>query len=115
GLADVAFVGGSMDGKRGGQNMIEPAGFGAAGGFGKVGWDFREPGVRLMEQQGAGQGDDAGGLERGGVRLVGDPAAGQMLGQNAQRYVLDQRGATRKTLDALDGLVTRCEQRRVAA
>src|SRR5262249_6486175 len=30
GLADVAFVGGSLDGRRGGQNMIEPAAYGAA-------------------------------------------------------------------------------------
>src|SRR5262249_28193490 len=30
GLADLAFVGGSLDGKRGGQNMIEPAAYGAA-------------------------------------------------------------------------------------
>src|SRR5262249_21730166 len=30
GLADLAFVGGSLDGRRGGQNMIEPAAFGAA-------------------------------------------------------------------------------------
>src|SRR5262249_33299918 len=29
GLANVAFVGGSLDGKRGGQNMIEPAAYGA--------------------------------------------------------------------------------------
>src|ERR1700730_10598757 len=34
GLADVAFVGGSLDGRRGGQNMIEPAAEGAGGGFG---------------------------------------------------------------------------------
>ena len=34
GLADVAFVGGSLDGKRGGQNMIEPAAYGAAVVFG---------------------------------------------------------------------------------
>src|SRR5208337_2526442 len=30
GLADVAFVGGSFDGRRGGQNMIEPAAYGCA-------------------------------------------------------------------------------------
>lgn len=115
GLADVAFVGGSMDGKRGGQNMIEPAGFGAAVVFGKFVWNFREPVLRLMEQQGAVQVNDAEELEREVLQLLGDPAARQTLGQNAQHYVLAQRGATRKTLDALDRLVTHCEQRRVAA
>src|SRR5262249_40525413 len=34
GLADLAFVGGSLDGRRGGQNMLEPAGCGAAVTFG---------------------------------------------------------------------------------
>jgi 3-deoxy-D-manno-octulosonic-acid transferase len=34
GLAEVAFVGGSLDRRRGGQSMIEPAGFGAAVLFG---------------------------------------------------------------------------------
>ncbi|HZU37893.1 MAG TPA: 3-deoxy-D-manno-octulosonic acid transferase, partial [Gemmataceae bacterium] len=40
GLADIAFVGGSLDGKRGGQNMIEPAGYGAAVVFGLHVWNF---------------------------------------------------------------------------
>jgi 3-deoxy-D-manno-octulosonic-acid transferase len=115
GLADVAFVGGSMDGKRGGQNMIEPAGFGAAVLFGKFVWNFREPVLRLLEQSGAVQVNDARELEREVLRLLGDAAARQALGANAQRYVLAQRGATLATLDALDRLVTRCEERRVAA
>ncbi len=115
GLADVAFVGGSMDGKRGGQNMIEPAGFGAAVLFGRHVWNFREPVLRLLEQQGAVQVADAADLERVVLRLLGDAAARHTLGQNAQRYVLAQRGATERTLDALDRLVTRCEQRRAVA
>ena len=43
GLADVAFVGGSLDGRRGGQNMIEPAAYGAAVLFGPHVWNFPEP------------------------------------------------------------------------
>src|SRR5262249_24037610 len=39
GLADVAFVGGSLDGRRGGQNMIEPAAYGAAVVFGPHVWN----------------------------------------------------------------------------
>ena len=34
GLADLAYVGGSLDGKRGGQNMIETAAYGTAVVFG---------------------------------------------------------------------------------
>ena len=50
GLADVAFVGGSLDGRRGGQNMIEPAAYGAAVVFGPHVWNFKEPATRLIEQ-----------------------------------------------------------------
>jgi 3-deoxy-D-manno-octulosonic-acid transferase len=41
GLADIAFVGGSF-GNRGGQNMIEPAAWGAAVTFGPNTWNFRD-------------------------------------------------------------------------
>ena len=34
GTATIAFVGGSLDGKRGGQNMLEPSAYGAAVAFG---------------------------------------------------------------------------------
>lgn len=115
GLADVAFVGGSMDGKRGGQNMIEPTAFGAAVLFGKFVWNFREPVLRLVEQEAVVQVDDEKQLETEVLRLLGDPEARRVLGENARRYVLAQRGATERTLDALDRLVTRCEARKVAA
>ena len=36
GLADVAFVGGSLRPGRGGQNMMEPAAYGAVGMFGRI-------------------------------------------------------------------------------
>ena len=41
GTARIAFVGGSM-GNRGGQNMIEPAAYGAAISFGPNTWNFRD-------------------------------------------------------------------------
>ena len=41
GTAQIAFVGGSM-GSRGGQNMIEPAAYGAAVSFGPNTWNFRD-------------------------------------------------------------------------
>ncbi len=41
GTARIAFVGGSF-GNRGGQNMIEPAAYGAAVSFGPNTWNFRD-------------------------------------------------------------------------
>src|SRR5262249_3617423 len=40
-LADIALVGGSLT-QRGGQNMIEPAGYGAAVLFGPNTWNFKD-------------------------------------------------------------------------
>jgi 3-deoxy-D-manno-octulosonic-acid transferase len=51
GLADIAFVGGSF-GNRGGQNMIEPAAFGAAVLFGPNTWNFRDI-VRTFKESNA--------------------------------------------------------------
>src|SRR5262245_44654612 len=47
GLADVTYVGGSLDGQRGGQNMIEPAAYGAAVLFGPYVWNFSDKAARL--------------------------------------------------------------------
>jgi 3-deoxy-D-manno-octulosonic-acid transferase len=109
GLAHIAFVGGSMDGKRGGQNMIEPAAYGAAVVFGPHVWNFREPAARLVEAEGAIQVADAAGLDAVIHRLLGDQALRVRLGNAARAFVLRQQGATEKTLKALDGLLPATE------
>ncbi len=63
GLADVAFVGGSLDGRRGGQNMIEPAAYGSAVVFGPHVWNFKEPARRLIEIGAARQVKDGAELD----------------------------------------------------
>ena len=84
GLADVAFVGGSMDGRRGGQNMIEPAGFGAAVLFGPHVWNFHDTAARLVDAGAAIQVRDADGLEQAVERLLGNSQERQRLGKAAQ-------------------------------
>ncbi|MFO0842835.1 MAG: 3-deoxy-D-manno-octulosonic acid transferase [Gemmataceae bacterium] len=105
-LADVAFVGGSLDGQRGGQSMIEPAAFGAAVTFGPHVWNFRETARRLVECGGAFQVNDAAELEATTLRLLGDKAERRAMGEQARRFVLAQQGATRRTLDLLDQALT---------
>ncbi len=105
GLADVAFVGGSLDGKRGGQNMIEPAAYGAAVVFGPHVWNFRETATRLVEAGAAIQVQDATELERTIRRLLDDALERRRLGTAAQRFVLQQQGATVRTLAALERLI----------
>ncbi len=106
GLADLAFVGGSLDGRRGGQNMIEPAGFGAAVTFGPHVWNFKEPARRLLESGGAYQAADAAELEQLTLRLLADAGERRAAGAAARLFVLAQQGATRRTLELLDTLLS---------
>ncbi len=105
GLADLAFVGGSLDGKRGGQNMIEPAAYGTAVLFGPHVWNFRETARRLLEEQAAVQVADAAALQQEMLRLLDDQGARAALGAAAQRFVLSQQGATERTVQALARLL----------
>jgi len=100
GLADVAFVGGSL-GKRGGQNMIEPAAYGAAVTFGPHTWNFKDTVERLLACRGSIQVADAEELERVTLDLLGDAEQRRRLGEAARGFVLSQQGATERTLDLL--------------
>lgn len=100
GLADIAFVGGSLT-QRGGQNMIEPAAYGAAVLLGPNTWNFRD----VVELLGHGEAavvvsDEAELLEQTQV-LLRDAPRRRQLGQRAQELVLAQQGATHKTVQLL--------------
>jgi 3-deoxy-D-manno-octulosonic-acid transferase len=110
GLADVAFVGGSLDGRRGGQNMIEPAAFGAAVLFGPHVWNFRDIASRLVAAGGAVQVTDAAGLEEALRLLLADAAERSRLGRAARAFVLGQQGATARTVELLSALLIRDER-----
>jgi 3-deoxy-D-manno-octulosonic-acid transferase len=109
GLAHVAFVGGSLDGRRGGQNMIEPAAYGAAVLFGPHVWNFRDPAARLVEAKAAIQVTDGTTLERAVERLLSDRQERDRFGTAARDFVRCQQGATERTLECLDRLLSpRC-------
>jgi 3-deoxy-D-manno-octulosonic-acid transferase len=114
GLADVAFVGGSLDGKRGGQNMIEPAAYGAAVVFGPHVWNFRDIAARLVETGAAKQVDDAVELEATIRQLLDSAEERQQLGRAAQRFVAEQQGATERTVALLGELLRTRLPRKVA-
>ncbi len=61
--AEIAFVGGSF-GSRGGQNMIEPAAYGAAVSFGPNTWNFRDIVTGMLADDAAVVVDDAAAMER---------------------------------------------------
>jgi 3-deoxy-D-manno-octulosonic-acid transferase len=105
GLADVAFVGGSLDGKRGGQNMIEPAAYGAAVVFGPHVWNFKDIAARLVQANAAVQVKDAEALERVVKRLLADAAEREQMGLAGRQFVQGQQGATERTVDLLDAIL----------
>lgn len=104
GLADVAFVGGSF-GNRGGQNMLEPAAYGAAVLFGPNTWNFKEIVEQLLARQAAIQVEGLEQLESETLRLLADAEERARLGEAARNFVLSQQGAAERTLDLLDRLL----------
>lgn len=104
GMADLAFVGGSLSG-RGGQNMIEPAAYGAAVLFGPDTWNFRETVDALMARDAALVVNNRHELSASLRRLLNDPAEARQLGQRARSFVLSQQGATTRTVECLKRLI----------
>jgi 3-deoxy-D-manno-octulosonic-acid transferase len=105
GLADVAFVGGSLRPGRGGQNMMEPAAYGASVMFGPHIANFRETVDQLLRRNAARQVADAGELTRGLLADLEDPKAAAARGAAGRHFVLAQHGASGRTLAELDRLV----------
>ena len=102
---DIAYVGGSMQGNRGGQNMIEPAAYGAAVLFGPQTWNFKETVFQMLKHDAAIQVEDQANLEREVERLVADADARSRLGAAARELILSQQGATARTIAHLDALL----------
>lgn len=101
GLADVAFVGGSLT-NRGGQNMIEPAGYGAAVLFGPNTHNFRDVVDALLSHDAAMVVANAADLTQKLDAFLSNPELAAACGARAQKMVLLQRGATERTLNLLD-------------
>ena len=104
-LADVGFVGGTLDGKRGGQSMIEPAGYGVPTVFGPHVWNFKDAASRLVEAGGAIRVNAPNEVETAIDDLLGHPERRTRMGEAARQLVARQQGATARTLDVLDELI----------
>jgi 3-deoxy-D-manno-octulosonic-acid transferase len=105
GLADIAFVGGSLRPGRGGQNMMEPAAYGASVMFGPHIANFRETVDELLRRNAARQVADADALARGLLDDLDDPDAAAARGKAGRAFVLAQDGAAGRTLAVLDRLI----------
>ena len=100
GVADIATVGGRF-GDRGGQNMLEPAGYGCAVSFGPNTRNFKEIARRLLDAKGAVRLQDGDELMDFVHRCLSEQAFAVALGHAAQQVVLEHRGAFKKTVARL--------------
>ncbi len=105
GTATIAFVGGSLDGKRGGQNMLEPAAYGAAVCFGPHTRNFQTEVAGLLAADAVRIVHDADQLTAFVQWALGEPAQRQAMGQRAAAAVAAGRGATPFTVSRLLALL----------
>ena len=104
GLADIAFVGGSLLPGVGGHNILEPAQHGVPVLVGPNTYNFREI-VRLFERGGAITTVTAGSLSGAMLQLLEDSDERRRLGQRARELFMENTGATARTLEALQPLL----------
>jgi 3-deoxy-D-manno-octulosonic-acid transferase len=104
GLADIGFVGGSL-GSRGGQNMIEPAAYGAAICFGPNTINFRDVAEAMLAHEAAALVQGADELADFVRRCLVDVDERMAMGQRARQLVQRHQGAAARTYKLLQQLL----------
>jgi len=102
GVCQMATVGGTF-GDRGGQNMLEPAGYGCATSFGPDTRNFTYIANELLRAGGAVRVEDQQELQEFVYRCLVDIPSADCLGRSAQAVVMEHRGGTAKTIAAITG------------
>jgi 3-deoxy-D-manno-octulosonic-acid transferase len=104
GLAEIAIVGGSF-GRRGGQNMLEPAAYGANVAFGPNTTNFRDIVELLLGGEAATRLSSLAEIEAWVRQQLQSAAEGQARGARARDIIMSGQGALQRTLDALEELL----------
>jgi 3-deoxy-D-manno-octulosonic-acid transferase len=100
GIADVVFIGGSLE-PMGGHNPLEPAVAGRAPVFGPSMDNFRDVAREFVRADAAIVVSSGAELGAAWIELLGDPERRARMGRAAQELVERHRGATAATLDRL--------------
>jgi len=103
-LADLVFVGGSFV-KKGGHNVIEPASLNKPVIFGPIMYNFHDIAELLTKNNAAIQVRSEQGLFKSLKGLLINPKESERLGNAARQIVLDQRGATQRTVALIKELL----------
>jgi 3-deoxy-D-manno-octulosonic-acid transferase len=104
GIADVAFVGGSLV-RRGGHNPLEPAQFGVPVVMGPSFENFRDIVTKMQEADGIRIVRDKDELETALIELLTDREKARAMGERGRRVFEEQQGATARAVEALVGMV----------
>lgn len=103
--ATIAFVGGSLEPGRGGQNPAEPAACAIPVMFGPYHENQREPADALLAAGGARIVRDAAEIASAAELWLSDPEAGRIAGENASAAIDRLGGGTIATLNHLRPLL----------
>jgi 3-deoxy-D-manno-octulosonic-acid transferase len=104
GVADCAFVGGSLL-PFGGQNMIEAAALGVPALFGPHTFNFSDAAEQAVTAGAAIRVADAESLFWEVALLMRDPARRRSMGQSGREWCETHRGATARTMAVADRLL----------
>ncbi len=106
GIADVAFVGGSLV-KRGGHNPLEPAQFAVPVVMGPSFENFRDIVGRMQAADAIRIVSDEAELGVAFEQMLTDPAGSKSLGERGRVFFEQQQGATARAVEAVLSLVKR--------
>jgi 3-deoxy-D-manno-octulosonic-acid transferase len=104
GVADVAFVGGSLV-KRGGHSPLEPAQFGVPVVMGPSFENFRDIVARMQAVDGIRIVQDEMELESAFETLLTNREAARTMGERGRRVFEEQQGATARAVEAIVAVV----------
>jgi 3-deoxy-D-manno-octulosonic-acid transferase len=104
GIADIAYVGGSMM-ARGGHNPLEPAQFAVPVVIGSSYQNFREIVGKLIDKNAIRIVNDEQQLEIAFEDLIKDPEQAKAIGERGRRVFEEQQGATKRTVEALVAMI----------
>jgi 3-deoxy-D-manno-octulosonic-acid transferase len=104
GVADVAFVGGSLV-PRGGHNPLEPAQFGVPVVMGRSYENFRDIVGKMQDEYALRGVRDKDDLERVLVELLTDRRQAKVMGERGRAVFEAQSGATGRAVEALVAMV----------
>jgi 3-deoxy-D-manno-octulosonic-acid transferase len=104
GIADAAFLGGSLI-RKGGHNPLEPAQFGVPVVMGASFENFRDVVTKMQEAGGIRMVQDQDELGAAVVELLTDRKQAEAMGEAGRRVFEEQQGATARSVEAIAAMI----------